>query len=156
MPCSTLSTWWSCPRWFYAMLLNYHFGRSAIGNSKWLRQYDFTSIHRLILILEGPAETEGGGDGWEGRGSEEGREWRGERHRDHPVRWGEFGMPLSGVGNVIFNWFWMFWMQAFPWPAGKAPWLKENGGTGIVPDGALEKFGISSRCNSSLSLCVVL
>ena len=44
-------------------------------------------------------------------------------------------------------------MQAFPWPAGKAPWLKENGGTGIVPDGALEKFGISSRCNSSLSLC---
>merc|ERR1719505_523867 len=36
--------------------------------------------------------------------------------------------------------------EAFPWPAGKAPWLKENGGTGIVPDGALEKFGISSRC----------
>ena len=46
-------------------------------------------------------------------------------------------------------------MQAFPWPAGKAPWLKENGGTGIVPDGALEKFGISSRCNSPLSWALV-
>ena len=28
--------------------------------------------------------------------------------------------------------------QAFPWPAGKAPWLKKNGGSGVVPDGALE------------------
>jgi len=36
--------------------------------------------------------------------------------------------------------------EAFPWPAGKAPWLKENGGTGLVPEGALEKFGVSSRC----------
>jgi len=35
--------------------------------------------------------------------------------------------------------------EAFPWPAGKAPWLKENGGTGLVPEGALEKFGVSSR-----------
>ena len=34
-------------------------------------------------------------------------------------------------------------MQAFPWPAGKAPWLKENGGTGVVPDGALEKLELS-------------
>merc|ERR1712192_302201 len=36
--------------------------------------------------------------------------------------------------------------EAFPWPAGKAPWLKENGGTGLVPEGALEKFGVSSKC----------
>ena len=34
-------------------------------------------------------------------------------------------------------------MQAFPWPAGKAPWLKENGGTGDVPEGALEKLELS-------------
>ena len=34
-------------------------------------------------------------------------------------------------------------LQAFPWPAGKAPWLVENCGTGAVPDGALERFGIS-------------
>ena len=34
-------------------------------------------------------------------------------------------------------------MQAFPWPAGKAPWLKENGGTGVVPPGALEKLEFS-------------
>ena len=34
-------------------------------------------------------------------------------------------------------------LQAFPWPAGKAPWLVENGGTGVVPDGALERFGMS-------------
>ena len=34
-------------------------------------------------------------------------------------------------------------LQAFPWPAGKAPWLVENGGTGIVPNGALERFGKS-------------
>jgi len=33
--------------------------------------------------------------------------------------------------------------EAFPWPAGKAPWLKENGGTGVVPDGALEKLELS-------------
>jgi len=33
--------------------------------------------------------------------------------------------------------------EAFPWPAGKAPWLVENGGTGVVPDGALERFGMS-------------
>merc|ERR1719460_2190182 len=33
--------------------------------------------------------------------------------------------------------------HAFPWPAGKAPWLVENGGTGVVPDGALERFGMS-------------
>jgi len=30
--------------------------------------------------------------------------------------------------------------EAFPWPAGKAPWLRENGGTGVVPEGALEKL----------------
>ena len=41
-------------------------------------------------------------------------------------------------------------MQAFPWPAGKAPWLKENGGTGLVPEGALEKFGVSSRCGAHI------
>ena len=29
-------------------------------------------------------------------------------------------------------------LQAFPWPAGKAPWLVENCGTGV-----LERFGIS-------------
>jgi len=33
--------------------------------------------------------------------------------------------------------------EAFPWPAGKAPWLVENGGTGVVPNGALERFGMS-------------
>jgi len=33
--------------------------------------------------------------------------------------------------------------EAFPWPAGKAPWLIKNGGTGVVPEGALERFGMS-------------
>jgi len=33
--------------------------------------------------------------------------------------------------------------EAFPWPAGKAPWLVKNGGTGVVPEGALERFGMS-------------
>ena len=28
--------------------------------------------------------------------------------------------------------------KAFPWPAGKAPWLKKNEGSGVVPGGALE------------------
>ena len=46
-------------------------------------------------------------------------------------------------------------MQAFPWPAGKAPWLKENGGTGVVPDGALEKLELS-RCRTfDGRLCIV-
>ena len=52
---------------------------------KWLHHFDFTSVHSLIRILAGPAETEGGGDGREERGGEEGREGGGVRHRDHPV-----------------------------------------------------------------------
>ena len=39
--------------------------------------------------------------------------------------------------------FLMLLDQAFPWPAGKAPWLIKNGGTGVVPEGALERFGMS-------------
>lgn len=31
--------------------------------------------------------------------------------------------------------------EAFPWPSGKAPWLRENGGDGEVPPGALQNFG---------------
>ena len=29
----------------------------------------------------------------------------------------------------------------YPWPPGKAPWLEENGGSGIIPDGAKANFG---------------
>ena len=31
--------------------------------------------------------------------------------------------------------------EAYPWPPGKAPWAVERGGTGIAPDGAIDKFG---------------
>ena len=31
--------------------------------------------------------------------------------------------------------------QEYPWPAGTEPWLVENGGTGIIPDGARKNFG---------------
>ena len=42
----------------------------------------------------------------------------------------EVAWVFRGVNASMF--------QAFPWPAGKAPWLKKNGGSGVVPDGALE------------------
>jgi len=41
--------------------------------------------------------------------------------------------------------------EAFPWPAGKAPWLKENGGTGSVPEGALERLELSRFRKISLA-----
>ena len=31
--------------------------------------------------------------------------------------------------------------QEYPWPAGKAPWSVERGGTGIPPDRARENWG---------------
>jgi hypothetical protein len=40
--------------------------------------------------------------------------------------------------------------EAFPWPPGKAPWLRENGGSGMAPPGALENFG--NRCSAAGAL----
>ena len=34
-----------------------------------------------------------------------------------------------------------FILQEYPWPAGKAPWSVERGGTGIPPDRARENWG---------------
>ena len=31
--------------------------------------------------------------------------------------------------------------EAYPWPQGRAPWLRENGGSGEVPDAALQNYG---------------
>lgn len=44
--------------------------------------------------------------------------------------------------------------EAFPWPAGKAPWLKENGGTGVVPNGALEKLELSKTRFRKISVAI--
>lgn len=35
--------------------------------------------------------------------------------------------------------------EAFPWPPGKAPWLRENGGSGEAPPGALQNSASSGR-----------
>ena len=34
----------------------------------------------------------------------------------------------------------------YPWPVGKAPWSKEQGGSGIPPDRARENVGLNNEC----------
>ena len=99
---------------------------------------------KTFISLKGPTERAGYPVGWKEKKKKSNRIW--ERVRWKPstlMRYLNWLLYRLHKDVNCQDWYLISALQAFPWPAGKAPWLVENGGTGVVPNGALERFGMS-------------